>query len=85
MTIVDREAKIRTVNSSYLIKSHNVYSSAQVDVLGVQTIDSFLLKSFLSKSVVGGQSRRQHRVDNECKDVQTVEKTLPECALNIMG
>ena len=70
------------MNASYLIKSHNVYSSAEIDVLGVKAIDSFLLKSFLSKGIVGCEGGRQHRVDNECKDVQTVEKTFPECALN---
>ena len=70
---------------SYLIKSHNVYSTAEIDVLGVKTVDAFLLESFLSKSIVGRQGWRQHWVDNECKDVQTVEKTLSKCALNIIS
>ena len=77
-----RGAKIRTVNASYLIKSHNVDSSAKIDVLGVQAIDSFLLESLLSEGIVGCEGGRQHRVHNKCKDVQTVEKTLSECALN---
>ena len=79
---MDRKAKIRTVNASYLIKSHNIYSSAKIDVLGVQAIDPFLLESLLSKGIVSREGGRQHRVDNKCKDVQTVEKTLSECALN---
>ena len=70
------------MNASYLIKSHNVDSSAKIDVFGVQAIDSFLLESLLSKGIVGREGGRQHRVHNECKDVQTVEKTLSECALN---
>ena len=80
------KAKIRTsvTPSSYLIKSHNVYSTAEIDVLGVQTVDAFLLESFLSKSIVGGQGWWQHGVDNECKDVQTVEETLSERSLNMI-
>ena len=67
---MDRKAKIRTVmNASYLIKSHNIYSSAEIDVLGVQAIDPFLLESLLSKGIVGREGGRQHGVDNECKDV----------------
>ena len=50
---MDRKAKIRTVNASYLIKSHNVDASAKIDVLGVKAIDSFLLESLLSKGIVG--------------------------------
>ena len=82
MTIMERKAKIRTVNASYLIKSHNVDASAEIDVLGVQTIDPFLLESLLSKGIVSREGGRKHRIDNECKNVQTVEKTLSECALN---
>ena len=36
------------MNASYLIKSHNIYSSAEIDVLGVKAIDSLLLESFLT-------------------------------------
>ena len=78
------EAKIRTVNASYLVKSHNVDPTAKIDVFRVQAVDSFLLKSLLSKGIVGRQGGGQHWVHNECKDVQTVEKTLPEGALNIV-
>ena len=53
-------------------------------MLGVKTVDAFLLESFLSKSIVGRQGWRQHGVDNECKDVQTVEETLPECSLSMI-
>ena len=77
-------AKIRTVNASYLVKSHNVDPTAEIDVFGVQAVDSFLLKSLLSKGIVGRQGWGQHGVHNECKDVQTVEKTLPERALNMV-
>ena len=51
-------------------------------MLGVKAVDAFLLESFLSKSIVGRQRGRQHWVDNECKDVQTVEETLSERSLN---
>ena len=73
------------MNASYLIKSHNVDSSAKIDVFGVQAIDSFLLESLLSKGIVGREGGRQHRVHNECKDVQTVKKTLSKCALNMIS
>ena len=79
---MDRKAKIRTVNASYLIKSHNVNSSAEIDVLGVKAINPFLLESLLSKGIVSREGGRKHRVDNERKDVQAVEKTFSECSLN---
>ena len=50
-------------------------------MLGVKAVDAFFLESFLSKSIVGRQGWRQHGVDNKCKDVQTVEETLPEGSL----
>ena len=72
------------MNASYLVKSHNVDPTAEIDVFGVQAVDSFLLKSLLSKGIVGRQGWGQHGVHNKGKDVQTVKQTLPERALNMV-
>ena len=69
---------------SYLVKSNNIYSTTKIDMFGVETIDPFLLKSFLSKCIVSCQGRWKHRVNNKCKDVQTVEQTFSECTLGII-
>ena len=41
---------------AHLVKGNYINATTEVDVLGVQTVDSFLLKSLLSKGVVGCQS-----------------------------
>ena len=38
--------------AAYLVKGNYINSTTEVDVLGVQTVDSFLLESLLSKGVV---------------------------------
>ena len=65
-------------SSTHLVESHHVNAATEVDVLGVETVDSSLLQSLLSEGVVSRESRGQHWVDHEGEDVEAVEETLPE-------
>ena len=67
-----------SLTAPYLVKSHHVNAPTEVDVLGVDAVDASLLQPLLGEGVVSSKGRWQHRVDDECEDVETVEETLPE-------
>ena len=72
-------------SQTHLIESHDVNTSTQIDVLGMEAVNSSLLESLLSEGVVSSEGWRQHGVDHEGEDVKTVEETLLEAGARNRG